>query len=223
MHNPKAIANLTPKQLLVLQAVAEFQSSHCYSPTMEEIAELLNVKRPTVYEHIEALRRKQLLANSSGKARCLQLTGRAEEYLNSIENNRIEQFQKDFPPPQAAGLSLLGRVSAGYGIEAVEDKTEFGIAELFGQHGGLFVLEVCGQSMINAGICDRDYLVCKSAQTADNGQLVIALLDGRNATIKRFFRDKKGVCLQPENDCFDPIYPHDCTIQAIVVGLIRRM
>ncbi len=223
MHNPKTIANLTPKQLLVLQAVAEYQSSHCYSPTMEEIAALLNVKRPTVYEHIEALRRKQLLANSSGKARCLRLTGRAEEFLNSIENGRIEQFQKDYPSPQAAGLSLLGRVSAGYGIEAVEDKTEFGITELFGQHGGLFVLEVHGQSMIGAGIFDRDYLICRPAATADSGQLVIALLDGQNATIKRFFKDKKGICLRPENDCFDPIYPQECTIQALVVGLIRRM
>jgi repressor LexA len=117
---------------------------------------------------------------------------------------------------------MLGYVSAGYGIEAIENQQPFGISEIFGNHGSLFVLQVRGNSMVNAGILDGDYIICKHARTAENGQLVVALLDEQNATVKRFFKDKQNIRLVPENDAFTPILSKDCQVQAIVVGLVRR-
>jgi repressor LexA len=152
---------------------------------------------------------------SSGKARSLVLTQKAKRLLEQIESSQTEQ-------QQAEVLPMLGYVSAGYGIEAIENHQAFGISEVFGNHGSLFVLQVRGSSMVNAGILDGDYIICKHARTAENGQLVVALLDEQNATVKRFFKDQRNIRLMPENDAFTPILSKDCQVQAIVVGLIRR-
>lgn len=212
--NPNPVI-ITPRQLAVLQEIESFQVRHCYSPTMDELADTLDVSRPTVFEHIVALREKNLVEQSSGKARSLVLTQKAKRLLEQIESSQTEQ-------QQAEVLPMLGYVSAGYGIEAIENQQAFGISEVFGNHGSLFVLQVRGSSMVNAGILDGDYIICKHARTAENGQLVVALLEEQNATVKRFFKDKRNIRLMPENDAFTPILSKDCQVQAIVVGLIRR-
>ncbi len=122
----------------------------------------------------------------------------------------------------AEGIFLHGRVSAGYGIEAVEEQTPFSLPETFGNTTDIFVLQVCGESMIDAGINDGDFVICKSTQTADNGQIVIAMLDDEQATMKRFFRDKKAARLMPANDAFEPIYSTTCRIQAVVIGAVKQ-
>lgn len=113
-------------------------------------------------------------------------------------------------------------MSAGYGIEAVEEKEAFSLRNVFGSRQELFVLRVCGQSMIGAGIYDGDYIICRSAQTAENGQIVVVLLDGQNATLKRFYKDRTAARLMPANDAFEPIFSDCCQIQAVAVGIIRR-
>ncbi|MEN6306944.1 MAG: transcriptional repressor LexA, partial [Anaerohalosphaeraceae bacterium] len=208
--NPNPVI-ITPRQLAVLQEIESFQVRHCYSPTMEELADTLEVSRPTVFEHIVALREKNLVEQSSGKARSLVLTQKAKRLLEQIDSQTEQQ--------QAEVLLMLGYVSAGYGIEAIENQQAIGISEVFGNHGSLYVLQVKGNSMVNAGILDGDYIICKHARTAENGQLVVALLDEQNATVKRFFKDKRNVRLMPENDAFTPILSQDCQVQAIVVGL----
>jgi repressor LexA len=120
-------------------------------------------------------------------------------------------------------ITLRGRVSAGYGIEAIEEQTPFSLPEVFGNRNDIFVLEVCGQSMIDAGIDDGDYVVCRSSQTADNGQIVIAMLDDEQATMKRFFRDKNSARLMPANDAFEPITSTTCRIQAVVIGVVKQL
>jgi len=212
--NPNPVI-ITPRQLAVLQEIESFQVRHCYSPTMDELADTLDVSRPTVFEHIVALREKNLVEQSSGKARSLVLTQKAKRLLEQIESSQTDQ-------QQAEVLPMLGYVSAGYGIEAIENQQSFGISEVFGNHGSLFVLQVRGNSMVNAGILDGDYIICKHARTAENGQLVVALLDEQNATVKRFFKDKRNIRLMPENDAFTAILSKDCQVQAIVVGLVRR-
>lgn len=163
---------------------------------------------------------------STGRARCLKLTPAGEKLLS----RSLGKCQTDSPINPDDGKSdpqtllLRGRVSAGYGIDAIEEQTPFSLQDIFGSRGEMFVLQVCGQSMARAGIHNGDYVMCRSAQTAENGQLVVALLeDGQNATLKRFYRDAAAVRLQPENDAFKPIFSRDCRIQAVVVGLVRKI
>jgi repressor LexA len=220
------IPQLSPKQLQVLREVAR-QASGCYSATIGELAQALNISRPTAFEHLAALRKKNLLTQSAGKARSLHLTPAGEKLLNKSvgakPNAAFHAAPQRTPACQMPGFTLRGRVSAGYGIEAIEEQTPFSLGEVFGAPGELFVLQVTGKSMINAGIDDGDFVMCRSASVADNGQLVVALIDDdQNATVKRFYRDASAVRLQPENDAFDPILSTDCTIQAVVIGLIRK-
>jgi repressor LexA len=207
---------ITPKQLAVLRVISTYTTRHGYSPTFEELSSALGITRPTAFEHIASLREKNLIKQSLGKARCLHLTVSAKRLLENqpARASNTKPFNS---------ISLLGRVSAGYGIEAIEDKQTFGLSELFGRVDALFSLQVKGQSMVDAGIYDGDYIICRSSQTAENGQLVVAIVDEQNATVKRFFKDARYVRLQPENDAFKPILSKDCKIQAVVVGLVRRM
>ncbi len=209
---------VTPKQLQVLRQIGNFQTSQCYLATIGELAEALRISRTTAYEHIAALREKRLLAASTGKARCLKLTAAGAKLLDQADE--LDSVSDDI---DGNGITLRGRVCAGYGIEAIEENQPFSLSDVFGSRGDLFALRVCGHSMTGAGIHDGDYVMCRTAATADNGQLVIALLDdGENATLKRFFKDDQAVRLQPENDAFAPILSQHCQIQAIVVGLVRN-
>lgn len=217
---------ITPRQLQALRQIGSFQQNQCYSATIGELAQKLQLSRATAYEHITTLREKKLLVQSTGKARCLKLTPRGEKLLKQAAQ-RAEIPNKpdasDFAVFAADGIYLRGRVSAGYGIDAIEDKQPFSLGDVFGNRGEIFALRVCGQSMVNAGINDSDYVICRHAATAENGQIVVALLDdGENATLKRFFKDANAIRLQPENDAFEPIFSQDCRIQAVVVGLVRH-
>lgn len=217
--------NITPKQFQVLEQIGNFQRSQCYSATIGELAKMLNISRATAYEHIAALREKKLLAASTGKARCLRVSANGERLLESV-------LACDEPEPVVAdtyvneqfdGITLRGRVCAGYGIDAIEEQQPFSLGQVFGNRGDVFALQVSGNSMIDAGIHNGDYVMCRQANTANNGELVIALLDdGENATVKRFFKDKQAIRLKPENDAFDPIFSKDCRVQAIVVGIVRQ-
>jgi len=223
---PKAMsATITPRQLAVLNHIAAFQSSRCYSATIGELAAALNISRPTAFEHIAALREKNLIAQSSGKARCLQLTEQGRRFIAAARRRKPQACNA--PPLTSDGdggdWMLAGCVCAGYGIEAIEDPQPFSVGALFGRPEGVFVLKVSGSSMKDAGIFDGDYIVCRPSDTAENGQIVVALLDGQNATLKRFYKDARGVRLQPANDAFEPIIADDCSVRAVVVGVIRRM
>lgn len=218
--------NITPKQFQVLQQIGRFQRSQCYSATIGELATALNISRATAHEHIAALREKKLLAASTGKARCLRLSDNGEKLLEAAEaNDTPAEPNIDFGDiaSTADGITLRGRVCAGYGVDAIEESQPFSLGQVFGNRGDVFALQVSGNSMIDAGIHNGDYVMCRQANTANNGELVIALLDdGENATVKRFFKDERAIRLQPENDAFEPIFSKDCRIQAIVVGVVRQ-
>lgn len=217
---------ITPKQYEALCQVESFQRSRCYSATIGELAQALNVSRTTAYEHIAGLREKGLLVRSTGKARCLKLTNQGERLLEQTRQIEAEQANAAIVPvphETASPIFLRGTVSAGYGIDAIEEETPFTLPDIFGATSDIFVLQVSGRSMINAGIADGDYVVCRQAQNADNGQIVIALLDEEQATMKRFFKDAEAARLMPENDSFEPIYSTTCRIQAVVVGVVKRL
>ena len=217
--------SITPRQLKVLSRIEAFQSSRCYSATIGELAAALNVSRPTVFEHIAALREKNMITQSNGKARCLRLTAVGKHLIDTARqlDPEINSPDETSTAPDDEGWMLAGRVCAGYGIEAIEEPSAFSMTSLFAPGEGLFVLQVTGNSMKDAGIWDGDYIICRPAATAENGQIVVALLEGQTATLKRFFRDRRAIRLQPANDAFEPILSTDCSIRAVVTGVIRKL
>ncbi len=215
---------ITPRQLKVLKTIARFEASQCYSATIGEVAEKLGVSRSTVFEHVAALRRKKLLAGSRGKARSLKLTLRANRLLDTAENSGADDtYCYDEATQRPVGIPLAGRVAAGVGIEAVDNFQMLSLNSMFVASDDIFALEIAGNSMIDDGISDGDYVMCKKTSVAENGQLVVAILEDNSATVKRFYDEGGIVRLQPANRDFEPIYSDNCRIDAVVLGLLRRL
>lgn len=212
--NQKNPNQVTPRQLEVLSVIAAFESRQCYSATIAEIAGELNVSRTTVFEHIAALREKKLLTNSKGKARSSRITRQGQQLLDE-KQQKIEYHQT----PQ--GIPLLGRVAAGYAIEAIENRDTLTLSDLFGNMDDIFSLQVAGDSMIDAGISSGDYVICQRAAGAHNGQIVIAIIDENEVTVKKFYHEQDHIRLEPANEAFEPIYAQNCRIEAIVIGLLH--
>jgi repressor LexA len=196
---------LTPKQLRVLTYIRDYQSARGYAPTMQELADEFGVSKVTVFEHISALQRKGLLKRSRHKARSLRLN---------------EDF--DFPDDKPTKLPLVGTVAAGKPIEAIEEREILNLEDLFVSPYGNFALRVRGDSMIGDNIRDGDYVIVEKRNTAREGDTVVALLDGEEATLKRYFKTASGVKLQASNPAYAPIIRKDVEIQGVVVGVIRH-
>lgn len=209
---------ITPRQLEVLAAISRFQGRQCYSPTIAELAEALNVSRTTVFEHVAGLRRKKLVTDSKGRARSSKLTAKARRLLEEYQSSESVSTGGD----NFGGINLLGKVAAGRPIEALENRQSLSLGDLFGTSDDVFALEVAGDSMIEDGIDSGDYVVCKRCQTAGDGELVVAIMDEEEVTLKRFYREKDRVRLQPANEAYEPIYSNNCKIEAIVIGLLHR-
>jgi len=214
----KLTNQLTPRQLQLLKTIAGFQASRCYSPTIGELAAELGISRSTAFEHIAELRKKGLLSAYPGRARSLKLTSKAQELLNRL-TDRISELHPELP----TGIPLVGRVAAGSPIEAIEDKDYLSLRSHFGSSDDTFALEVIGDSMLDNDIRDGDYVICRRTSIAETGQLVIAIVDKKEATLKRFYKEKTCVRLQPANNDYAPIYSDDCRIEAVVVGLVRKL
>jgi repressor LexA len=209
--------HLTPRQLQLLKAIRVFQAGRCYSPTIAELASQLTISRSTTFEHIAELRKKDLLSASPATARSLNLTSKAQKLLDCLDNEISNPCSR---PP--SDIPLAGKVAAGVPIEAIENLESLSLNSCFGNSDDIFALEVKGNSMTGDGILDGDFVICRKCSTADNGQLVVAIVDDENATLKRFYKEKSAVRLQPANDDYDPIYSNNCRIEAVVVGLLRK-
>jgi len=202
--------NLTPKQLDILRRIRDQRIAHGYSPTMQELADELGVSKVTVFEHVEALIKKGALQRDPNKARSL------------VVNPDISL------PHEARGtrLPLVGTIAAGMPIEAVEDRQSLDLEDLFAGENrtsgsARFVLEVRGDSMIDEQIRDGDFVVVEQRSTARNGETVVALLADGEATLKKFYRRRGRIRLEPANEAYEPIIVDQCEIQGVVVGVIR--
>lgn len=195
---------LTPKQMRVLTLIRDLQRKHGYSPTMQELADVLGVSKVTVFEHVAALEKKGLLRRSRHRARSLELTSRAR-----------------FPDDSGGSLRLVGHIAAGAPIEAIENPETIDLEDLFATRPAPFVLKVRGDSMIDEHIQDGDLVVVSPRDTARNGETVVALLPDGEATLKTFYREKDRIRLQPANPAYEPIYADDVQIQGVVIGVLR--
>lgn len=208
---------ITPRQLKVLEQVSELERENCYLPTIAEVASELGVSRTTVFEHIGALRKKGLVESTKGKARSLKLTRQASLLLEGIK-------QRSFGGGEhAEGLPLVGRVAAGVPIEAIESSERISLKDMFGNGGDVFALEVSGDSMTDEGINTGDVVICKKATEARNGQMVVAIVDDENATLKRFYKEDTHARLEASNGAYEPIISDNCRIEGVVIGHLRRV
>jgi len=205
---------LTPRQVQLLSTIADFQDSRGYLPTIGELAGRLEISRTTAFEHLEQLRKKGLVSHQQGRARSLTPTARAQKLLRQITDDQ---------PDSNAGIPLAGVVAAGLPVEAIENKRFLSIESCFGSQGDIFALEVRGDSMIGDDIHEGDYVICKRTAKATDGQLVVAIVDDENATLKRFYKEQTHVRLQPANDAYEPIYSDNCRIEGVVIGLVRKL
>lgn len=203
------MASLTKRQKEVLDFLKSFIRERGYSPSLEEIGEALGMSSvASVHKHLTHLAEKGYIKHEQNRKRS------------------IEVGQEDFPSGSTMELPLLGAIAAGEPIEAIENKEMISVpAELVRSRGHrTFVLKVKGNSMVDDHILDGDFVIVVEGRTADNGQTVVALLDGDKATLKRYYRDSDSIRLQPANDALEPIVVkgRDIRIQGIVVGLMRR-
>lgn len=200
--------NYTPKQLQILRLILKYQQEHGYSPTYAELAKELGVSTITVFEHLEALERKNAIRRRRHEARSVEI----------IEQNFLRQ---QLP---AKSLPIKGAIAAGAPIEALEVSAaeELPLGDVFRCKPNSFLLRVKGNSMIDDHIVDGDLIVVEARDAADDGEIVVALDDNGQATLKRFYRENGRIRLQPSNPTIPPILVDHCKIQGVFKGLIRR-
>jgi repressor LexA len=207
---------LTARQQEIWQFLADYGDSHGYPPTVREIGEAVGLASPsTVHAHLANLERAGLIRRDPTKPRALELIG-----------HRREEPQRE-PAPGTQRLPLLGRIAAGGQLLAEQDvEDEIAVPEpLFGSAD--FLLRVKGESMIQAGILDGDLVVVRRQSDARNGDIVVALAgedeSADEATVKTFYREARGIRLQPENDAFAPIYADHVQVLGKVIGVFRSL
>lgn len=205
---------LTRRQKEVLDFIVDFVEQNGYSPSYEELAHGLSLASvATVHKHIEALERRNYLRRSFNQSRSLEVSAR---YLQ--ERRRSQSAQ------QARGVPLAGRIAAGRPVEAMEGKETLQFADFTGS-GDTFALEVSGESMIEDHICNGDFVLVQKANVANTGDIVVALVDGSETTLKRFYHEPGGqVRLQPANSAMAPIVvpAERIQIQGRVLAVLRK-
>ncbi len=199
---------LTKRQREILTYLTTYSEQNGFAPSFEEIAEHFDYNSlATVHEHLTNLERKGYIKRSYNESRAIEI----------LPSDVL---------PRAVELPLLGSVAAGMPIEALEANETFCVPDtMVGRGGNHYVLRVRGNSMVDEQIRDGDFVVVNQRERADNGEMVIALINGTSATVKKYFRERDGrIRLQPANEMMQPIYVHenDISIQGIVVGVMRK-
>jgi repressor LexA len=192
---------LTARQRQVFDFIRAKIFQRGYGPTVRETADAFGIRSPNgVMCHLRALEKKNIIRREPNMSRAIELVNDG---------------------PSDTGMPLAGVIAAGRPIEAIEQEDRIDFRDMFGKPG-LFALEVKGDSMIDDQIAEGDYVVVKKQETARDGQIVVALLGDGEATLKRFFRERKRVRLEPANREMKPIYARNVRIMGVVVGVVRK-
>ena len=202
---------LTRRQDEILNFIKEYIVSHGYPPTIREIGKAMGVNSPaTIHAHLNNLEKKGVIKKDDSKNRAIEL----------LVENEFAHSQSDL----TVEVPLLGKITAGSPIEAIEHPDEFFAlpSYLIPKNKEVFTLNVSGCSMINAGILDGDIIIVERANTARNGQIVVAMTDENEVTLKTYYKESDHFRLQPENDTMAPIILNNVTILGKAIGLYRK-
>ena len=208
---------LTKRQKQVLDFIADFVERNGYSPSYEELAEGLGLASlATVHKHVLALETKEYLSRSFNQSRSLEV---APKYL-------AEQRQYQRPGPASVTMSevpLLGKIAAGTPVESFAQQETLNFGDFAG-NDDTYALQVRGDSMIEDHICNGDYVLVQKADSVRDGEIVVALVEGSETTLKRFYDEGEAIRLQPANSTMDPIrVPRkDVQIQGRVLAVLRK-
>jgi len=218
---------LTKRQKQVLDFLVGFINEKGYAPSFEEIAHSLDLSSlATVHKHVATLERKGFIRRGYNQSRSIDVVA----LPGPVPFTRTAHAPEGTVAQLGAlELPLLGRIAAGLPVEAIANPETLSLGDFARPGGKVFVLRVKGDSMIDDHICDGDYILVEGVNTAANGEIVVALIEGTDATLKRFFRldkgaDKGKVRLQPANSRMDPIVvpARDVKIQGRVIGVLRK-
>jgi repressor LexA len=219
---------LTPRQQRILEHLRDFMEQRGYPPSMREIGEAVGLTSSSSVAHqLKVLEEKGFVRRDPNRPRALEVlipeVLAARKAVSSADESSFDETGIGDAAPPATYVPMLGRIAAGGPILAEQNlETVFPLPqELVGQ-GELFMLEVAGESMIDAAICDGDYVVVRSEKTASNGEIVAAMIDGE-ATVKTFQRKDGQVWLLPHNPAFEPIDGTHATILGKVTAVLRRL
>ena len=202
---------LTKKQGEILDFIKVYVANHGYPPTVREIAKKLKVNSPaTIHSHLNKLAEKKYIKKDDSKNRAIELLV-DNEYLNKNES--------------IVSIPLLGKIKAGLPIEAIENPNDFldVPSYLIPKNKEVYALNVSGDSMINVGIYDNDIVLIEKQNIARNGDIVVAMNDENEVTLKTFYKEKGYFRLQPENDTMEPIILNNVTILGKAIGLYRKL
>lgn len=202
---------LTKKQTEVLDYIKKYTATHGYPPAIREIGAGLGLSSPaTVHTHVKKLEEAGVIKTSSNKFRTIEI----------LVDNEYEENHED-----VVKVPLLGKVTAGNPIEAIERPNEFFDipAALVPSRETIFTLQVSGESMINVGIYDGDYVIVQKQSSARNGDIVVAMTEENEVTLKTFYKENGHIRLQPENDTMEPFIFPNVTILGKAIGLYRKL
>jgi repressor LexA len=195
---------LTRRQHQILEYYRAYSAEHGLSPTLEEVARHFGVNKVTIFGHVAELERKGILQRSArGVSRALRVVEKPA-------------------PRRATVVPLLGAIAAGSPIEALESPETLDLADLLPRGRDTYALRVRGDSMIEDGIHDDDVVLVERRSNARDGELVVAILPGEEATLKRVYREAGGYRLEPANRTLQPIQAPRIEIRGVVIGVLRR-
>ncbi len=202
---------LTKRQEEILTFIKKYSAKHGYPPAIREICKGVGLSSPaTVFVHVKNLEKEGYIKSTNNKFRTIEIL---------VENEYLEKNEDVVKVP------LLGKITAGSPITAIEQPNEFFDipASLIPATAEVFTLHVSGESMINKGIYDNDYVIVRRQNHAKNGDVVVAMTDENEVTLKTFYKEKDHIRLQPENDTMAPLIFDNIQILGIAIGLYRKL
>ena len=206
----------TDRQVAIMEFLQRYRRMAGKSPTLGEIAEQFGVSKVTVHDHIRQLESKGAVRKAPHRARALEI----------LDPDYLDPDPSEMHAEGTLPVTVLGRIAAGSPIDAIENPETVDLADLLPMGRDHYALRVSGQSMIEDGIHDGDLVIVERRSSADDGELVVAIVDGEEATLKKLYREsvdgRPMFRLQPANAAMEPIFAESVEVRGVVIGVVRK-